>query len=109
MNISFYVIGKVQAVMFRKTFCFGAQKRGIVAGATNNKKEKDRVLCSLRGERELIIKFIAELQELDALNSWGAKVDRVEEVEDFHAIEIHEVTSLDLDRSTLSKEIEFYL
>lgn len=109
MNISFYVIGKVQAVMFRKTFCFGAQKRGIAAGATNDKIEKDRVLCSLRGERELIIKFLAELQELETLNSWGAKVHRVEEIEEFHAIEIHEITSLSLDKSKLSKEIEFYL
>lgn len=109
MNISFDVIGNVQAVMFRKTFCHGAKKRGIIAGATNDRGNRQRVLCSLKGERNQIEKFMNELASLEKLNSWGAKVNEIEIKDEFTPIERHEITTLSLDEKNLSKDIEFFL
>lgn len=109
MKISFYAHGKVQAVMFRKTFCYGAQKRGLVAGATNDKHDKTRVLCSLSGDRELVEKFMNELTNLSLLNSWGAKVERCEVAPKFYDFSKHEVTSDGIDKKNLSRDIEFFL
>lgn len=108
MKISFYVIGNVQAVMFRKTFCFGAKKRKLLAGATNHHLERNKVLCSVCGERDIVNTFLQDLTGRK-LNSWGAFVDSIELLEEFVEIAKHEYDSDSLEPKLLNKDIEYYL
>ncbi len=95
MQLSFKVHGKVQGVMYRKSFCYGCFKRGLKAGATNL-PDKSVVLCSVEGEPDLIEKLIVDLTQLPKVNSWGAKVDSVERVEFFHPLDQHDYDNLSM-------------
>ncbi|EQC45405.1 acylphosphatase [Bacteriovorax sp. Seq25_V] len=109
MKVSFYVYGRVQAVMFRKTFCYGAIARKLEAGATNDRQNRERVLCSVCGDSDNIQQFLEELQTLDTLNSWGAKVLNIEVLEEFHDLEKHEITTTNVDHKPRTQDIEFFL
>ncbi len=95
MRVSFIVHGKVQGVMYRKSFCYGCFKRGLKAGATNL-PDRSKVLCSVEGDEELINKLIDDLTGLKKINSWGAKVESVERVENFHEYSNHDYDNLDM-------------
>ena len=109
MRQSFCVFGKVQAVMFRRTFCLGAKKRGFVAGATNSRADRDKVTCSLIGERDHVERFLEELQASAELNSWGAKVENIELLDKFVHVEKHEVTTDNVEDKPWSTDVEFYI
>lgn len=109
MKQSFCVFGKVQSVMFRKTFVRGASQRGFLAGATNDKSDRDRVTCSIVGERDEVCRFLEELQAIGHLNSWGAKVENIQMMEDFVKLNNHEVTTDNLEGRSWNSDIEFYL
>jgi len=109
MKQSFCVFGKVQAVMFRRTFCLGAKKRGFDAGATNSSRDRDKVTCSLVGDRDHVERFLEELQVSSELNSWGAKVESIELLEKFVSLESHEVTTENVENKPWSKDVEFYI
>lgn len=109
MKQSFYVFGKVQGVMFRRTFVLGALKRGLRAGATNDTSDRNKVSCSLEGDEEEILELISDLQSLEELNSWGAKVDRLELQQNFIEIDEHEVHGDNVDDKNWSSGVEFFL
>lgn len=105
---SFEVFGKVQGVMFRKTFILGLINRKLAGGATNLKNEKRSVQITIVAiDESQIIKVINELLNLDALNSWHAKVEYILEI---NPIEIsnHEVTTSNIDPNYSASGIEFY-
>ena len=108
MRVSFIVIGKVQGVMFRKTFCLGAKKRGLLAGATNLDKRTE-VLCSLEGDQSEIEKLIKDLTTLEKLNSWGASVDRVESLSEYHQLKDHDYDNLEIEGELSTGGVEVYL
>ena len=95
MKVSFVVEGKVQGVMFRKSFCVAAKHRAILAGATNL-EDRNRVLCSLEGSKEDIDKFIEEIKNANELNSWGANVESVNMLEEFRDFDQHDYDNREL-------------
>lgn len=52
----------------------GALKRGLRAGATNIKEDKNKVSFTLEGKNENIIDLVNTMKSGKELNSWGAKV-----------------------------------
>lgn len=54
----FQAIGKVQNVMFRQTLIRAAAKRGLQAGATNSKKNRNEVLFTLNGDDSKINEIV---------------------------------------------------
>lgn len=55
--------GQVQRVMFRQTFIRAAQRRGLVAGASNTKNNTNEVTFTLSGDNnkiEEILQFFRE-------------------------------------------------
>ncbi|OIQ18860.1 MAG: hypothetical protein BM556_06155 [Bacteriovorax sp. MedPE-SWde] len=109
MKQSFCVFGKVQAVMFRRTFCLGAKKRGFIGGATNSRADRDKVTCSLVGDRDHVERFLEELQVSEELNSWGAKVKSIELLDNFVDLKTHEVTTDNVENRSCSGDVEFYI
>lgn len=103
------VHGKVQNVMFRQTIMRGALKRGLIAGATNIKKDKTRVDIALEGERSKIDEIIEGLKSGKRLNSWGAHCTSVEIVDSGKAPLEHEVNTSNVDNIKWKKGVEFYL
>jgi acylphosphatase len=104
-----YVKGKVQKVMFRQTLMRAALKRGVVAGATNNKKDKHRVDISLEGEPSKVNEIIEGLKSGKDLNSWGAKATSLEIVDIGKEPLEHEVNTSNVDNFKWKKGVEFYL
>jgi len=109
MKQSFCVFGKVQAVMFRRTFCLGAKKRDLSAGASNSSTDRNKVTCSVVGEEDSINRFLEELQVIEELNSWGAKVEKIERLEDFLDLGSHEVTTDNVESKPWSTDVDFYI
>lgn len=109
MQQSYMVRGKVQGVMFRKTFVLGANKRNLQAGATNDPQDKDLVHVSLEGEGTSMNELMASMMLLPALNSWGAKPVNIVPVENFIPFDQHQVTTDNLESLSFSSGVEFYL
>lgn len=107
-QVSFLVRGKVQGVMFRKTFVNGAMKRNLEAGATNSLLRRDEVHCTLLGESAQIKEIKEALMGPEKLNSWGARVEEIVEIE-FLPLSHHEVTSTDFQECQLPTGISFFL
>lgn len=63
MEICFQAFGNVQGVFFRKTICLAAKKRGFRAGATNNREDREAVICTVIGDHDQVQAFIDELTE----------------------------------------------
>ena len=103
------VHGRVQNVMFRQTVMRGAMKRGLVAGATNVKKDKTRVDIALEGDRAKIDEMIEGLKSGKRLNSWGAHCTSVEIVGEGKPPLEHEVNTDNVDNIKWKKGVEFYL
>ena len=98
MKISFIVVGQVQGVMYRKSFCMCAKSRGLLAGATNL-EDRTRVHCSLEGYEEDIENFLLELTSAKSINSWGAKVDFIERLSEYKDLSDHDYDNCELDGS----------
>ena len=103
------VKGKVQNVMFRQTLMRGALKRGIIAGATNNKKDRHRVDISLEGPKEKVDEIIEGLKSGKKLNSWGAHATELHLLEEGIEPLQHEVNTSNVDSIKWKKGVEFYL
>ena len=96
MKKSFIVKGKVQGVMFRKTYCLAALQRGLLAGATNL-DDRSKVLCSVEGSEVDISKFMKEIFECEKLNSWGANIISIEDVESYKDLCDHDYDNRELN------------
>lgn len=103
------VTGKVQGVMFRQTLMRALITRNLQGGATNHKEKSDEVSFTVTGEPCLIIELIQDLKSGKELNSWGAKVDCLEELENITPVSNHEVTTDNVDQIKWSQGVEFYL
>ena len=88
MEERFNVEGKVQGIFFRKTFLFALVQRGLEGGATNNSQNKNLVHCTAKGPETECKKLKEDLLNALKVNSLGAKVEKLTEVD--HGIEIHE-------------------
>lgn len=108
-KVTINVYGKVQGIMFRQTFIRAAIKRELDAGATNDPNDRNHVTCSMEGDDTAIEELIHDLAQLDKLNSWGAKVDKVERLSDYLNYSSHEVTTENVDEYKWSTGVEFYL
>lgn len=106
----FNVYGKVQKVMFRQTFIRGALKRGLVAAASNDKENGSKVSCYVEGDEESCFDLLSSLESKMVLNSWGAKVERVEYLENGRAtLENYQVNTENVDEFNWTEGVEFYL
>ena len=105
----FHVYGKVQGVMFRKTFIYGCQKRGLRAGATNSQDRFDQVTFTIEGDSNAIVDLIKRLTDGIPINSWGALVESIEESVEPFPIEEHQVTTDNVDSISWRGGVEFYL
>merc|ERR1712137_950014 len=77
----FKVWGQVQGVMFRQTVMRAAMKRNLRAAASNLKvPQKDQVEFLLEGDESKMEEILSAMREGKKLNSWGAQVDRLEEL-----------------------------
>lgn len=109
MRESFKVLGKVQGIMFRKTFIRACHRRGLSAGATNSPIDRGVVTCSVEGEDQEVYKLKNDLLELKELNSWGAHVESVVIMDEFINIDSHEVTTDNLESFEWSDGVQFFL
>lgn len=109
MKESFKVFGRVQGIMFRQTFIRACHRRGLEAGATNNKKDKNLVTCTVEGEDNEIYKLKNDLLELKELNSWGCQVEKIQVLEDELDLSSHEVTTKNVDSFKWTEGVKFFL
>lgn len=106
----FNVYGKVQKVMFRQTFIRGALKRGLVAAASNDKMDVSRVSCYIKGDKESCLDLLSSLESKMVLNSWGAKVERIEYLGKGQAnLEDYQVSTENVEEFSWTEGVEFYL
>ncbi|MBT7609184.1 MAG: hypothetical protein HN576_05475 [Bacteriovoracaceae bacterium] len=109
MKQSYMVYGKVQGVMFRKTLILAAKRRGIIAGATNDRQDLNCVHFSLEGKEQDILDIEEKLLSLPELNSWGAKPNKLEKVQNYREISCYEVTTENIGELNFSSGVTFYL
>ena len=105
---SFKVHGKVQGVMFRKTFIKGLIKRNLKGGATNINDFHRSVDITIEADNESqIFEVVQELLRLKVINSWNATVEKIDEIK---IIEVsnHEVTTDNIDTKKWSSGVDFY-
>ncbi|MHC4930753.1 MAG: acylphosphatase [Planctomycetota bacterium] len=100
--------GRVQGVMFRQTFVRALQKRALKGGASNARHRRDEVTFTAEGEAAAVEELIHKLGSRP-LNSWGARVEAVEILDEVIPIERHEVTTVNVDDFAWSPGVEFYL
>lgn len=111
MERCFEVRGKVQNVMFRQTLIRATLKRGLVGGASNDRADKQLVRVTLRGDDERIDELVALLRSGTALNDWGAKAARVDEVERAQgkALDAHQVTTDNVDTKNWNPNVTMFI
>ncbi|RLN95385.1 hypothetical protein BBJ28_00014044 [Nothophytophthora sp. Chile5] len=105
------VRGKVQNVMFRQTLIRAMQRRGLEGGATNDRRDKQLVRVTLRGDSERIEELVAALRRGAPINDWGAKASSVEDVEPTRglALEAHQVTTATVDNHRWNPNVTMFL
>ncbi|EAX91219.1 hypothetical protein TVAG_066240 [Trichomonas vaginalis G3] len=108
-NVFGYVTGWVQNVMFRQTLMRAAIKRGIIAGATNNKNDHYRVDFSMKGPEPKINELLNEIKSGKVLNSWGARALDVKITDSGKDPLEHKVNTTTVDTFNWDKDVEFYL
>lgn len=106
---SYKAKGKVQGIMFRQTVIRGAQKRSLQAGATNDPEDENIVRFTLSGDEGKIKEMINKLTAGVEINSWGAKVESLEELSETIPVNDHAVTTSNVDDFKWSPGVEFYL
>ena len=87
-------------------------KRNLRAAASNLKvPQKDQVEFLLEGDESKMEEILSAMREGKKLNSWGAQVDRLEELakEDAMQLEDHKVTTDNVDGFNWSKNVEFFI
>ena len=103
------VRGIVQNVMFRQTIIRACKKRDIMAGATNHPTDRERVDVTLFGTEESMNELIERLRSGEKINSWGAQVTSVEEVESGEPPLSHKVNTENIDSFAWNPNCTFYL
>ncbi len=101
--------GKVQGIMFRQTLIRGAQKRGILAGASNCRKNRNTGFFCLAGDEDEIEEFITLLKSGIELNNWGCKTEEIEELNTEKSLRDYEVTTENVDKFNWNPNITLYL
>jgi acylphosphatase len=109
MKKSFEVFGKVQGIMFRQTLMRSCKRRGILAGATNDADNRERVTFSLDCKEEDMTLLCNDLISLENLNSWGAHANSLNELSDFIEFSNHQVTTENVDEFKWTEGVEFFL
>ena len=108
-NAFFSAYGNVQGVMFRQTILRAAKKIGLIAGATNCYYDSEKVEISVSGTNEKINEFKKILTPRQKLNSWGAEIEKIEEVESGREPLNHQINTSNLDTFHWRKDIECYI
>ena len=108
---NFVVHGKVQGIMFRQTLIRGAHKRGLKAAATNNPNDTNEVSFVLEGKEEIINQLTDRLQNGEPINSWGAHVTELIEIDEDNGIpfDLHQVSTDNVDEFNWSPNVDFFL
>jgi acylphosphatase len=101
--------GRVQGVMFRQTFVRALQKRGLEGGASNSRHRRDEITFTAKGAAEVVEELIGKMGAGQPLNSWGARVESLELLDDVIPIDRHQVTTFNVDEFAWSPDVEFYL
>jgi acylphosphatase len=104
----FLAQGKVQGVMFRQTVIRGAHKRKLRAGATNL-PGGTQVAITLDGDDGAIDDIVAAATKLQPLNSWGAAIETLTELESGRELEEHQVTTDNVDDFSWNPNVEMFL
>ncbi|MEC8623342.1 MAG: acylphosphatase [Bdellovibrionota bacterium] len=105
----FEVHGKVQNVMFSQTFIRGAIKRHLSGGSTTDPENKGKVLCMLKGEKNVVEDYINFLEQKKVINSWHATVDKIIQSKEEQSLEDYEVTTQNVDNFKWSSDVEMYV
>jgi acylphosphatase len=108
MECYYLVHGRVQGVMFRQTVVRAAMARGLVVGATNT-PNPSVVELLLRGEAASIDEMESLLTAGRDLNSWGARVERLERQTGAKPLEQYEVTSDNVNTFDWNPNLERYI
>ena len=108
-KVFFYVTGRVQGVMFRQTLMRGAIKRGISCGATNCKDDRKKVDVTIEGNKEKVDEMIKTLMQGKELNSWGAKISKLQLCDKGLDTFEHEVNTKNVDDFKWNDDCEFYI
>jgi len=95
--------------MFRQTIMRGAQKRLLEAGATNDRKENNKVLITVKGNPDTISEMMNFLTSGKPINSWGAKVENLQEFPSGLHIEQHQVHTGNVDTFDWNPDVTIYL
>jgi len=103
------VYGQVQNVMFRQTIIRACIKRDIDAGATNNTDDKSRVDITFFGEESKVNDILSKLKSGEAINSWGARVTKVEINDEGIPPFSHSINTMNVDSVNWNPNVEFYI
>lgn len=103
------VRGKVQHAVFRQAIMRAAIKRNVIAGATNDESDQDRVEISLQGPKDKVQEIIDGLKSGKPLNSFGAMCTSVEIVNSGKKPLEHESNTAKYDMTRPTGSCEFYL
>jgi len=83
--------------------------RGLTAGASNDGTNRSRVTFTIEGANDKIDEIVNYMKTGKPLNSWGARVDRVIELDKGLSIDEHQVTTKNVDQFNWKKNVEFYI
>ena len=101
--------GNVQDVMFRQTILRVAEKFGLTAGATNCYYDPDRVDISIEGKEDSVNKFFEKIKPGNELNSWGAKIDKLEFLPEGREPLDHQINTNNFNQIHWRNDIKFYV
>jgi len=110
----FTVRGNVQNVMFRQTFIRASLKRGLRAGASNDRVDRTKVSFTFAigndtNESQRVEEIIAFMRSGKKLNDWGAKVESLEELTQGLNWNEHQVTTANVDTFSWNPNVVMYL
>lgn len=108
MKRFFLARGKIQGVMFRQTVMRGAHRRNLRAGATNLPGGRE-VAITLDGDDGAIDEMVATAAKLQPLNSWGAAIETLTEMESGRELEEHQVTTENVDDFSWNPNVDMFL
>lgn len=108
MKRFFLAQGKVQGVMFRQTVIRGAHNRKLKAGATNLPGGTE-VAITLDGDGGAIDEMVETAAKLQPLNSWGAAIETITEMESGRELGEHQVTTENVDDFSWNPNVEMFL
>lgn len=108
-NVFLAAKGNVQGVMFRQTILKVAKNLGLTAGATNCYYDPERVDISLQGEENKLRLFFDKLKPGKELNSWGAKIDNFEYLDNGRRPLDHQINTNNFQDFNWRQDITFYV